>query len=228
MLADGEEIDGHKLTAEESWEYTFKDMPKYRNGKEITYTIKEDPVSKYKTKIEDFTIINTYIPPEEPDVPDEPDTPEPQKPKKYWDKVKVKKAWILDNGRKKTTSVSVQLYRNGIKYGSPVILSKVNDWQYTWKHLPKKKGEKITWTVKEVKVPKGFKEKIKRKGNNITITNDDVKKTPENHTPRQHDGQNGMNHKKSKTGDPRKPVVAAVIMLVAAGVMVYAIRRRRS
>ncbi len=218
LLADEQEIAGHELTAEEGWRYTFKDLPKYRNGKEITYTVTEDPVSKYKTKVEDFTITNTYTPPDEPQ----------KKPKKYWDTVKVKKAWVLDNGRKKTTSVSVQLYRNGVKYGSPVTLSKLNNWQYTWKKLPKKKGEKISWTVKEVKVPEGFKAKTKRKGNDIIITNDDVKRPPENHTPRQHNGQNGMKHKKSKTGDSRNPVVAVIVMLAAASVMGYAGRRRRS
>ena len=63
--------------------------------------------------------------------------------------------------------------------------------------------------------PQAFHPKTKvRKGNDIIITNDDVKRPPENHTPRQHNGQNGMKHKKSKTGDSRNPVMARQIFLV--------------
>ncbi|MDQ8806171.1 Cna B-type domain-containing protein, partial [Streptococcus ruminantium] len=38
LLADGEVIKSQQVTAENDWKYTFTDLPKYANGKEIVYT----------------------------------------------------------------------------------------------------------------------------------------------------------------------------------------------
>ena len=39
LLADGQEAANVTLNADNNWQYTFTDMPKYKDGKLITYTI---------------------------------------------------------------------------------------------------------------------------------------------------------------------------------------------
>ena len=53
------------LNEENEWKYEWTDLPAYKNGKEIKYTITENKVKNYKTVIEGnmkvgFTIINSY------------------------------------------------------------------------------------------------------------------------------------------------------------------------
>ena len=43
-----------------NWTYTFKDLIKYKDGKEIIYTIKEEGIENYTTTYDGFNIINTY------------------------------------------------------------------------------------------------------------------------------------------------------------------------
>ena len=62
LYADGELIDTVKITDEMNWTYTFKDLLKFKDGKEIVYTIEEEAVEGYETVIEGFNITNTYIP----------------------------------------------------------------------------------------------------------------------------------------------------------------------
>ena len=61
-LANGTEKTRQAVTADEAgnWTYTFKDLPKYANGKEITYTVTEEAVEGYETSVDGFNITNTY------------------------------------------------------------------------------------------------------------------------------------------------------------------------
>jgi len=52
--------------------------------------------------------------------------------------------------------ILVQLYRNGVPYGSCVTLNAGNHWSYTWEGLPL--GS--TWTVDEFDVPEGYAKAI--------------------------------------------------------------------
>ena len=60
LFADGNEIDAKTVTEKDGWAWKWKDLPKYKDGKEIRYTIKEDRVKSYLTKIEGFDVTNTY------------------------------------------------------------------------------------------------------------------------------------------------------------------------
>ena len=71
LLADGKEVATQDLTAKNDWKHTFTKLPKYKNGKEIVYTITEDKVDGYQTDIsgsvaKGFVIQNTYTPPVTP------------------------------------------------------------------------------------------------------------------------------------------------------------------
>ena len=69
LLADGEEV-GQVVLTDGKTAHTFN-LPKYSSetGKEIKYTIIEDPVADYTSSIDGFTVTNTYNGEEEPEEP---------------------------------------------------------------------------------------------------------------------------------------------------------------
>lgn len=77
LYADGKKVDSQKLSKDNNWQYTFKDLEQYKDGKEITYTIEEEKVSGYSTTItgdakNGYTITNTK---DTPKIPNKPNTP---------------------------------------------------------------------------------------------------------------------------------------------------------
>ena len=60
LYADGEKVDEQTVTAASNWKFTFTDLPKVKDGKEIVYTIGEVKVEGYTTKIDGFKITNTH------------------------------------------------------------------------------------------------------------------------------------------------------------------------
>lgn len=75
LLADGKEIAVKEVTKETNWTYDFGNLAKYKDGKEIVYTISEDEVEGYKTSIKGFNITNSHI----PTTPSKPSTDKPSK-----------------------------------------------------------------------------------------------------------------------------------------------------
>ena len=65
LLADGKPVQSAKITpdADGNWVYTFRDLPKHADGKEIVYTITEEPVEAYVASIEGFQVTNSFTPP---------------------------------------------------------------------------------------------------------------------------------------------------------------------
>ena len=66
LLADGQEVAIKEITATDNWQASFTDLPVYKEGKKITYTITEDPVVGYTTTIDGFTVTNRHTPPTTP------------------------------------------------------------------------------------------------------------------------------------------------------------------
>ena len=102
----------------------------------MNYAVQETSVSAgYEAKYSDdtFTITNTYI-----------NSETPGKTTKT-----VKKVWKDDSDKagKRPASIKVQLYAGTEKYGNEIALSAKNNWQYTWKNLPKadSDGNEITY-----------------------------------------------------------------------------------
>ncbi|MBS7576981.1 Cna B-type domain-containing protein [Enterococcus sp. MMGLQ5-2] len=60
LLADGIKVASETVTAATDWKYDFIDLPKYKDGKEVIYTVTEDEVANYKSTIDGFNITNTY------------------------------------------------------------------------------------------------------------------------------------------------------------------------
>ncbi|QUE53667.1 Cna B-type domain-containing protein [Streptococcus oriscaviae] len=74
LMADGKEVASQDVTAQTDWKHTFTNLPKYKDGKEIVYTITEDKVDGYQSAVsgtvsEGFVVENTYIPPKVPPKP---------------------------------------------------------------------------------------------------------------------------------------------------------------
>lgn len=144
LLANGEKVQTSTVSGEgETWSHTFSNLPVYKNGQKIIYTVTEDTVANYTAKIDGTTITNTY------------------KPGKT--SLTVTKKWDdaenQDGLRPKT--IKVQLYADGQKLGKEVELSEDNKWSYTFSDLDEKKdGKTIQYTVKETEVPEGYTQTV--------------------------------------------------------------------
>ena len=131
-------VDTLEVTAANGWKFESKDLPKYRNGQEIAYTLKEDAVAQYETKIDKFTITNSY-------------TPETVK-------VSGQKVWDDANNQdgKRPSSIKVKIL-DGDKIVDELEVTAATDWKFESKDLPKnKKGKKINYTVLEEVTVEGY------------------------------------------------------------------------
>ena len=134
------------LNVDNEWKYTWNDLPKYENGKEITYSVEEivpeGYTASYNTETEGKTIITNTHTPEETTY-------------------NVEKVWNDNNNQdgKRPTSIQVQLKVNGNNKGEAITLNEDNNWKNTWSNLPKfENGGEIKYTVEEVNVPKDYTE----------------------------------------------------------------------
>ena len=182
--------------ADGNWKYRFTDLPKYENGQEVKYSVTENAVEAYNTKIEGYNIKNSYTPEET--------------------SVTVTKNWkdANDRDRIRPGSIKVQLYANGEKKGKPVELNEGGNWTYTWNNLPQKAdGKDIEYTVKETKTPSGYVMSVNdRDHGNIIITN--------SHTPK----ATGLPDTGDHTG--LLPYSVLMILSGAASLGLFALRRR--
>ena len=134
LYANGEEIKKIDTTEENGWKYIFKDLPRYENGKEIEYTVKEDEVDFYITEIKGFDIENTHIPEEIM-----------LNGSKIWDDNE-------DQDGKRPKSIKVRLYANGEEIKAIDVTEETN-WEFEFKELPKyEDGVEIVYTISEDEV----------------------------------------------------------------------------
>ena len=138
-----------ELNEANNWKTIFKNLPTMNGDQPITYSVKEEPVAGYQTRItgsakDGFTITN------------KPDTPPPTPSEEKID-IPVEKIW-KDNGYedKRPTEITVTLYADGVRTNETLVLNASNDWKGVFRSLPEKKdGNVITYTMKEVEV-KGY------------------------------------------------------------------------
>ena len=62
LLADGKPIKEEVVSEENGWQYNFSDLPKYKDGKEIVYSIAADPVGDYKLEINGTQLTFSHVP----------------------------------------------------------------------------------------------------------------------------------------------------------------------
>ncbi|BBH27324.1 hypothetical protein SG0102_22580 [Intestinibaculum porci] len=139
LLADGIIQSSVVVSAKTNWSYSFNNLPVYNNGQKIIYSVTENSVLGYSTSIDGYNIINTRT--------------------SKTTSATVTKQWDDQQNQDglRPVTVKVQLYANGQKYGNVIKLSDTSKWTYTWINLPvMKNGNKVTYSVKEVSVPKGY------------------------------------------------------------------------
>ena len=157
LLANGAEKDRQTVTADEAgnWTYTFKDLPKYANGQEITYTVAEEEVTDYTTTYDGNNITNRYTPGKT--------------------SATVTKIWNdADNqDGKRPESITVSLLADGEAIGETVTLSAENNWTQTVSDLPEKaNGKAIEYTWTEEALPEGYELTDNSKNGTVTtLTN---------------------------------------------------------
>ena len=120
------------------WSFSFTDLPKYENKKEITYSIKEVAVDGYTTKVEGTTITNTYSP--------------------EMTKLEGKKVWDDHNNQDGLRKdITVRLLADGVETDKTVLVSATGDGSFSFDGLAKyKDGQAIVYSVKEENTPEGY------------------------------------------------------------------------
>ncbi|MDT2813952.1 Cna B-type domain-containing protein [Vagococcus carniphilus] len=148
-------IDSQQVTAKNNWQYTFSELDKYDSQLDIiTYTVDEEPVEGYTTKISGTTIKN-YL--EEDDVVN----------------IKGEKKWVGDedyiNARPKRVLIQLFQNNNNIK-NSWVYPDEDGRWFYEFLDLPKKdaSGNLYEYRVEEYDAGVGYTSSVD--GYDITNT----------------------------------------------------------
>ena len=151
-----------------NWTYTFSDLPKYKDGQEIVYTVTENAVPEYSTKINGYDITNTYTP--------------------GTTSRSVQKVWDDKNNCDgiRPDSISVELKAvtaagEAITNASyTVTLSEANSWKHTWSNLPRTiDGNIVYYSVAEISAPEGYTSSKVTAGTTTTITNMHTPETTE-------------------------------------------------
>ena len=156
LLANGTEVQSIDLAGQgNEWTHTFTDLPVYKDGQKVVYTVTEDKVDNYTTKIDGTTITNTY------------------KPGKT--SLTVTKNWKDANNQDglRPKTIKVQLYAGDQKVDKAVELSADNKWTHTFSNLDEKKaGQVINYTVKEIDVPEGYTQAVEATNpGQVVVTN---------------------------------------------------------
>ena len=130
LLADGRKIDSRTVLGGGS--YTFENLNRYERGREIRYTIEEEPVAGYTAEVSGYNLINTHVP----------------------ERVEISgtKTWADHDNRDglRPQSVTVNLMADGTQAASQTVTGEGNVWSYSFTNLPGyRNGRKIVYTVTE-------------------------------------------------------------------------------
>ena len=152
LLADGQEAANVTLNADNNWQHTFTDMPKYKDGRLITYTIYEDAITGYTTAITgnatNYVVTNTNM--KTIDIP-------------------VTKTWVGPEG----SSAEIILSKDGNEIDR-VTLNAANNWIHTFTNLElydKIDGHEYVYTVTETDITAYEKNITGNQLDGFTVTN---------------------------------------------------------
>lgn len=123
LYKEGEGIEKAEVTDVEptwvktgdEWGYSYKGLPKYEGGKELTYTITEDTVAGYTTSVRGYNVTNTHTP-ETIDI-------------------EGSKTWNDNNNQdgKRPGSITIRLYADGRELTDKVqTVTASNGWNWKW------------------------------------------------------------------------------------------------
>ncbi|ORO54493.1 hypothetical protein B7721_08045 [Streptococcus oralis subsp. oralis] len=193
------------------WKFESKALPKYENGKEIKYTVKEVAVKEYTSTVTTdkdgkYTVTNTHAP----------------------EKTSVKghKIWKDEENKDgiRPASITVKLLADGQDTGKTAVASEATGWTYEFTDLDRyKDGQAIEYSVVEVPV-EGYSSKVE--GFNITNTH-----TPEKPTPGKPNepGKPGQKPQLPNTGEKASSaaVVAGLALMAVTGGLYFVSRKNK-
>lgn len=159
LLGDGkvvQEYDG--LGEGDGWSYTFNPVNRFKDGKEVEYTVREKDTpqgytASYSKDGNNWIITNSH-------------TPEKTE-------VSVNKVWNDSENQDgiRPDSIKAELYANNKKV-QEFTLDSNNGWTKTFSNLNKNEnGKAIQYEIREVSEVKGYTSAVSNKGNVWTITN---------------------------------------------------------
>jgi len=193
------------------WKFESKALPKYENGKEIKYTVKEVAVKEYTSTVTTdkdgkYTVTNTHAP----------------------EKTSVKghKIWKDEENKDgiRPASITVKLLADGQDTGKTAVASEATGWTYEFTDLDRyKDGQAIEYSVVEVPVD-GYTSEVE--GFNITNTH-----TPEKPTPGKPNepGKPGQKPQLPNTGEKASSaaVVAGLALMAVTGGLYFVSRKNK-
>ncbi|KMP27685.1 cell wall anchor protein [Bacillus wiedmannii] len=153
LLQNGNVIQTHDVLAVMGWKYIFSDLEAYdAEGKAYEYTVKEQPVPGYESKVSGTDITNTKV---------------------GQTKVEGTKTWKDDNATDRPEMIKVDLLQNGTVIATQEV-SKVTDWKYEFKDLVAYDANGVAYKYKVKEQPiAGYESKV----NGYDITNTKVGET---------------------------------------------------
>lgn len=174
------------VTADADWKYSFKDLPKYREGREIVYGVNV-AVEGYTFTTTGYDIKCTHTP-ETIDVTGT----------ITWEDAD-------DQDGKRPEKVKVELLANGESIGKTKTVTAKDNWSYRFKDLPQyKAGKEIEYTIKNEDL-EGYTLKIDD-NNNLTYSKIEEKtETPEDKKPVPEDKE-PISEDKKPISEDKKPV----------------------
>ena len=193
------------------WKFESKALPKYENGTEIKYTVKEVAVKEYKSTVTTdkdgkYTVTNTH-------------TPEKTS-------VKGHKIWKDEENQDgiRPASITVKLLADGQDTGKTAVASEATGWTYEFTDLDRyKDGQAIEYSVVEVPVD-GYTSEVE--GFSITNTH-----TPEKPTPGKPNepGKPGQKPQLPNTGEKASnvAVVAGLALMAVTGGLYFVSRKNK-
>ena len=201
-----------EVSEKTGWKFESKKLPKYENGKEIKYTVKEVAVKEYTSTVTTdkdgkYTVTNEY-------------TPEKTS-------VKGKKIWKDEENKDgiRPASITVKLLADGQDTGKTAVASEATGWTYEFTGLDRYKdqGTEIKYSVVEVPVD-GYTSEVE--GFNITNTH-----TPEKPTPGKPNepGKPGQKPQLPNTGEKASnaAVVAGLALMAVTGGLYFVSRKNK-
>ncbi len=138
LLANGKILKNQTIKADQDgkWSYTFDNLDKYQNGNEIKYTITENKVDGYETKIDGYDITNTHTP--------------------ATISLPIEKVWVDGNDQDgiRPNQITIYLFANGTQVDEiTMTANEEGKWLHTFTNLPKyNNGTEITYTLSEKEV----------------------------------------------------------------------------
>lgn len=216
LLKNGEKVATKTVTEADGWKWSFDNLAKYENGKEITYSIVEEQVESYSSKVDGYNVTNSYTPGKT--------------------SVQVTKKWndADDKDGKRPTSVTITLYADGEKTDKTLVLNKENNWTGNFTELDEyKAGEKIEYSIKEEPVGNGYVSEI---SGNVTegfvVTNtrtpdSEVPVTPATQTPSESTTTEERGKELPNTGTTGSLAVFGFLVMIAA-VLVLTVKTKKA